>query len=145
VREQRGAGAASLLEPTNTHCADVVDWGLLRGPARSRPLSLGPIRSAHVDASHPKFFVEIENTGHFAYVDGWACPVYAELCIIRARPGCVVDPNCGLSPTTLTRQESHDAVLRWVVPFLEAKLAGDGRYESLLTAAPPGAVLHREP
>jgi predicted dienelactone hydrolase len=65
----------------------------------------------------PKLLVEIEHAGHYAFSD---------LCF----PG----PDCN-PPTTLEQQEAHDAVLRFVVPFLEVYLAGDAAWAPLL--APP--------
>lgn len=79
-------------------------------------------------ASPPKFLVEIENAGHFAYSDG-----------------CFPSPDCN-PPTTMTQDEAHAAVLRWVVPFLEKQLAGDERFASFLVPpAPPGIVLQSQP
>ncbi len=52
-------------------------------------------------AATPKYLVEIANTGHFAYSDG-----------------CFPSPDCN-PPVTLTQDEAHVAVLRWVIPFLD--------------------------
>jgi dienelactone hydrolase len=85
---------------------------------------LDPIRQAYADAHAPKFLVEIEDTGHFAFSQG-----------------CFPSRDC-MPPATRTQAEAHGPVLRWIVPFLEVYLAGDERFRPLLEApAGPGTVV----
>lgn len=80
------------------------------------------IRNAYAAAAAPKYLVELEHGGHFAFSDG-----------------CFPSPDCNY-PTTLSQSESHDIVLRWAIPFLQRHLAGDSSYASFFAAAPPGVV-----
>jgi len=57
------------------------------------------------------------NAGHFAFSDS-----------------CFPSPDCN-PPTTLTPDEAHDAVRRWVLPFLEVYLAGDTSFSPFLAPA----------
>lgn len=85
-------------------------------------------RVAYANSSAPKYLVEIQNTGHFAYSNG-----------------CFASPDCN-PPTTLTQDEAHAAVLRWVVPFVEWRLGGDQRFAPFFGApTPPGAVVEAAP
>ena len=77
-------------------------------------------QTAYQNSSQPKIKVEIEHAGHFAFSDG---------CF----PGADCNP-----PVTTTQPESHAAVLRWLVPFVQRYLAGDESYEPFLTSVPPG-------
>ena len=87
-------------------------------------VSIPAVRTAYANASPPKFLVEIPNAGHFAFSNG-----------------CFPSPDCN-PPTTLTQNEAHAIVLRWVLPFLEVHLAGDTSFApSLLPPAPPSVVL----
>jgi hypothetical protein len=71
--------------------------------------------------------IEIEHTGHFAFSDF-----------------CLSMSDCS-PPTTLTSDESHDDVLRYVVPFLKTYLAGDSSWSPLLgPPAQPGFVYRAE-
>jgi predicted dienelactone hydrolase len=72
------------------------------------------IRTAYAGGSAPKFLVEIANAGHYAFSD---------LCFPSA--------DCN-PPTTLTQDEAHDAVRRWVLPFLKVYLAGDASFSPFL-------------
>ncbi len=84
------------------------------------------IRSAYSAASAPKYLVEIANAGHFAFSD-------------KCFPG----PDCN-PPATLTQDEAHDAVRRWVLPFVEVYLAGDMRFSPFLApTSAPGFVLQQ--
>jgi hypothetical protein len=83
-------------------------------------------RAAFARGTAPRYLVEIENTGHFAFSNG-----------------CFPGPDCA-PPATLTQDEAHAAVLRWVVPFLEVYLAGDAR-SCRSRAAPSGCGAHRVP
>jgi predicted dienelactone hydrolase len=89
---------------------------------------LQPIRDRFAAAAPPKYLVEIAHAGHFAFSNG---------CF----PGV---PDC-VYPETLSQEEAHPVVLRWVVPFLEAHLRGTARLDALLTPpAPPGVTLTAE-
>lgn len=77
-------------------------------------------RTAYQNSSAPKIKVEIEHAGHYAFSDG-----------------CFPSPDCN-PPVTTTQDESHAAVLRWVVPFVQRYLAGDDSYEPFLNSVPPG-------
>jgi predicted dienelactone hydrolase len=79
-------------------------------------------RAAFARGTAPRYLVEIENTGHFAFSNG-----------------CFPGPDCA-PPATLTQDEAHAAVLRWVVPFLEAHLAGDARFVPFLAPPTPAGV-----
>jgi len=88
-------------------------------------------RAAWVAAAAPKLLVEILDAGHFAFSDG---------CF----PGLsAVDCNF---PVTLSQDEAHAVVQRWVVPFLQRYLRGDANWEPFLVSpAPPGVVIERAP
>jgi len=63
------------------------------------------------------------------------------LALVLALPS----PDCN-PPTTLTQDEAHAAVLRWVPAFLERQLAGDPGFAPFLTPpAPPGVVFQAVP
>jgi predicted dienelactone hydrolase len=76
-------------------------------------------RAAFANGLTPKFLVEIENTGHYAFSDA-----------------CFASPDCN-PPVTLTQAEAHARVLRWALPFLEVYLAGDESFRPFLAAPPP--------
>lgn len=86
-------------------------------------------RLAYDNAAPPKLFVEILETGHFAFSD--AC-----------FPGLsAIDCNY---PVTLSQDEAHQIVRRWALPFLQRYLRGDTSYEPFLTLpAPPGVAVDR--
>ncbi|HJQ84443.1 MAG TPA: prolyl oligopeptidase family serine peptidase [Candidatus Binatia bacterium] len=86
------------------------------------------VRAAYDDATSPKYLVEILHAGHFAFSNG-----------------CFPSSDCN-PPTTLTQPESHDLVLRYAVPFLQAYLAGDaGFLPFFIPPANPGVVLEAAP
>lgn len=86
------------------------------------------IRTAYDGAQAPKYLVEIESAGHYAFSDG-----------------CFPGNDCN-PPVTLTQLEAHEVVQRWVLPFLKAHLAGDAGFAPFLTQpAPAGVVLERAP
>ena len=72
------------------------------------------IRTAYASSISPKYLVEIAYTGHFAWSDR-----------------CFPTPDCA-PPATLTQDEAHDAVRRWVLPFLKVYLAGDASFAPFL-------------
>jgi predicted dienelactone hydrolase len=80
-------------------------------------------RAAYEQASTPKYLVEIEHAGHYAF---------SNLCF--------PSPDCQ-PPATLTQDEAHAAVLRWVVPFLEWKLGGDETFAAFFAAPQPAGVI----
>jgi dienelactone hydrolase len=79
-------------------------------------------RDAYARSASPKLLVEIEHAGHYAFSD-----------FCRAGSDC--NP-----PTTLTPDEAHDAVLRFVLPFLKRHLTGDATWAPFLPPAQPGFV-----
>jgi predicted dienelactone hydrolase len=86
------------------------------------------IRTAYADALPPKYLVEIADAGHYAFSDF-----------------CFPGPDCD-PPTTLTQDEAHELVRRYVLPFLEVHLAGIPDFGQFL--APPavsGVELDRVP
>jgi predicted dienelactone hydrolase len=83
-------------------------------------VSLPPIRTAYDNAQPPKYKVEIADTGHFAFSDG-----------------CFPSADCN-PPVTLTQDEAHALVLRYVLPFVETYLAGDPAFRPFLV--PPAAT-----
>ena len=86
------------------------------------------IRGAYERSASPKWLVEIRDAGHYAFSNG-----------------CFPSPDCN-PPTTLDQAEAHDAVLRWVVPFLHVTLRGDDAWAPLLEAPPsPTFVVASEP
>jgi predicted dienelactone hydrolase len=83
----------------------------------------GTARTAYVNSPSPKYKVEIEHAGHFAF---------SNLCF--------PSPDCN-PPTTLTQDEAHAHVLRWVVPFLEWYLRGDDTFAAFFEEPVPKGVL----
>jgi predicted dienelactone hydrolase len=82
------------------------------------------VRVAYDASAAPKYLVEIANTGHFAFSDG-----------------CFPSPDCD-PPTTLTQDEAHLAVLRWVVPFIERHLGGDESFAPFFDLPRPAGVTY---
>lgn len=82
-------------------------------------------RQAYENSSAPKLKVEIGHAGHYAFSNG-----------------CFPSPDCN-PPVTTTQDESHAAVLRWVLPFLQRYLAGDERYEPFLSSVQPGVEVEQ--
>jgi len=79
-------------------------------------------------ATGEKVLVELEDAGHYAFSD---------VCL----PGFPVDCNY---PTTLSQDEAHALVLRYVLPFLERHLRGETRLDAFfVTPAPPGVSVQR--
>jgi predicted dienelactone hydrolase len=76
------------------------------------------IRAAYEDALPPKYLVEIESAGHYAFSNV-----------------CFPSPDCA-PPATLAQGEAHALVRRWLVPFLKVYLAGDESFAPFLI--PPG-------
>jgi predicted dienelactone hydrolase len=86
------------------------------------------IRTAYASSIAPKYLVEIADTGHFAWSDR-----------------CFPTPDCA-PPATLTQDEAHDAVRRWVLPFLKVYLAGDASFAPFLAPiTSPGFVFDAAP
>ena len=84
-------------------------------------------RQAYTNSASPKYKVEIEHAGHFAF---------SNLCF--------PSPDCN-PPTTLTQDEAHGPVLRWVIPFLELYLKGDDRFAAFFESPPPGVLFEAAP
>jgi dienelactone hydrolase len=72
------------------------------------------IQTAYDWSATPKYLVALHNTGHFAWSDG-----------------CFPSPDCS-QPLTLTQDEAHQAVQRWVLPFLKLHLVGDTSFAPFL-------------
>ena len=85
-------------------------------------INLTTARQAYDNSTGPKYKVEIAHAGHFAF---------SNLCFPSA--------DCN-PPTTLTQDEAHGPVLRWVIPFLEWKLKGDTRFAAFFDAPAPAGV-----
>ena len=82
----------------------------------------------------PRFLLEILHTGHFAWADVCAAPIFGTT-------------DCGPGTNTIGQDEAHGLVLRFAVPFVERYVAGDRRWGRLLkpAGAAPGVVLQAEP
>jgi predicted dienelactone hydrolase len=78
------------------------------------------VRDAYDDAQPPKYLVEIAHAGHYAFSNG-----------------CFPSPDCN-PPTTLTQDEAHDLVLRYLLPFLKLHLADDPAFAPFVV--PPAAT-----
>jgi len=89
-------------------------------------LNVVPMRTAWEASAPPKYLVEIERAGHFAFSD-------------FCRPGSDCNP-----PVTLSSAEAHAHVLRWVRPFLELHLNGDETFAPFFLDPEPGVVLRAE-
>jgi predicted dienelactone hydrolase len=86
------------------------------------------IRQAFTDATAPKYLVEIDNAGHYAFSNG-----------------CFPSPDCS-PPVTLTQVEANAVVKRWVLPFLKLHLAGDTSFAAFFAApVPPGVSFTAAP
>jgi predicted dienelactone hydrolase len=86
------------------------------------------IRAAYASGAAPKYLVEIKNAGHYVFSDH-----------------CFPSSDCN-PPATLTQDEAHDAVRRWVLPFLEVYLAGDASFSPFLAPITgPGFVFEATP
>jgi len=86
---------------------------------------LDDVRAAYDAAQPPKYLVEIAHAGHYAFANG-----------------CFPGPDCA-PPATLTQDEAHAVVRRWVLPFLERHRRGDTTAAAFF-AAPPTGVLVRQ-
>jgi predicted dienelactone hydrolase len=87
-------------------------------------INLTNARTAWDNSASPKYKVEIEHAGHYAF---------SNLCFPSA--------DCN-PPTTLTQDEAHGPVLRWVIPFLERYLKGDDRFAAFFDEPVPPGVLY---
>jgi len=76
-------------------------------------------RQAYANSDAPKLLVEVEHAGHYAFSNG-----------------CFPSPDCN-PPTTLTQDEAHAFVLRYVIPFIDRYLGGNEAAAPLL--GPPTA------
>ncbi|MEO8603526.1 MAG: prolyl oligopeptidase family serine peptidase [bacterium] len=89
-------------------------------------VSVPNVHTAYGSSSAPKLLVEIEDAGHYAFSDA-----------------CFPGPDCN-PPTTLTQDEAHVLVQRYVLPFLQRYLIGDASSESFFGTPPPGVVLSQQ-
>ena len=90
-------------------------------------VNLNTARQAYTNSDAPKYKVEIEHAGHYAF---------SNLCF--------PSPDCN-PPTTLTQDEAHGPVLRFVIPFLELYLKGDARFAAFFESPPPGVLFDAAP
>jgi len=81
------------------------------------------IRTVYASSAAPKFLVEIQNAGHYAF---------SGLCFPTS--------DCN-PPVTLTQDEAHGHVLRWFRPFLEVYLNGDQHFSAFFLKPMPGEVV----
>jgi len=81
------------------------------------------IFAAYERSDGPKRLVGIEDAGHYAFSDS-----------------CFPSADCN-PPATLTQDEAHERVKRWVLPFLKVYLAGDRSFTPFLTTPPPPGVV----
>ncbi|MCW5892826.1 MAG: dienelactone hydrolase family protein [bacterium] len=79
-------------------------------------------RAAWASSVEPKWLVEVEDAGHYAFSD---------LCFPSA--------DCN-PPTTRAQDEAHALALRYIVPFLEIYVAGNERFRPLLATPVPGVA-----
>ncbi len=85
-------------------------------------------RNIYAQGVSPRYLVEIEHAGHYAF---------SSFCF----PASDCNP-----PVTLTQDEAHALVLRYVLPFLEVHLVGDARFAPLLgPPSRPGLVYQAAP
>lgn len=85
-------------------------------------------RAAYERSVTPKWLVEIEHAGHFAFSDF-----------------CLAASGCGV-PGTLTTAEANAAALRYVLPFLKVHVEDDLAWAPLLEPpAQPGFIYASEP
>jgi predicted dienelactone hydrolase len=91
-------------------------------------INLNTARQAYAKSDAPKYHVEIQHAGHYAF---------SNLCF--------PSPDCN-PPTTLDQDEAHLQVLRYVIPFVEWKLAGDERFAAFFDQPlPPGSTFEAVP
>lgn len=91
-------------------------------------INLNAARQAYTNSDAPKYHVEIQHAGHFAF---------SNLCFPSA--------DC-MPPATLEQDEAHLQVLRYVIPFVEWKLGGDERFAAFFEQPlPPGSTLESAP
>jgi len=90
-------------------------------------VNLPNARNAYNASDGPKYKVEIEHAGHYAF---------SNLCFPSA--------DCN-PPTTLTQDEAHVQVLRWMIPFLERYLKGDDTFAAFFESPPPGVQFDAQP
>lgn len=81
------------------------------------------IRTVYASSEAPKFLVEIQKAGHYAF---------SGLCFPTS--------DCN-PPVTLTQDEAHGHVLRWVRPFLEVYLNGNQDFSAFFLKPLPGEVV----
>jgi dienelactone hydrolase len=85
-------------------------------------INLNTARTAYANFVTPKYKVEIDHAGHYAFSNS-----------------CFPSPDCN-PPTTLTQDEAHGNVMRFVIPFLEWKLKGDPSFGAFFDQPIPAGV-----
>jgi predicted dienelactone hydrolase len=85
-------------------------------------------RTVYAQGVSPRYLVEIEHAGHYAFSSN-----------------CFPASDCN-PPVTLTQDEAHALVLRYVLPFLQVHLVGDERFAPLLgVPSRPGLLYQSAP
>jgi predicted dienelactone hydrolase len=91
-------------------------------------INMNTARTAYTNFAPPKYKVEIDHAGHFAFSNA-----------------CFPSPDCN-PPTTLSQDEAHVQVMRYVIPFLEWKLRGDDTFAAFFDQPiPPGVQFDAQP
>jgi fermentation-respiration switch protein FrsA (DUF1100 family) len=103
---------------------------MLQGGVLDSLVPFADLRSLFDRLHAPRYFVTIENTGHFAFSD--RCTTSAP----RANPESPF-PEC--VPGTRSQEEAHAIALRYAVPFLLRHVAGDSRFDAVLAGEPTPA------
>lgn len=84
-------------------------------------------RAGHALSVTPKYLVEIEDAGHYAFSDF-----------------CLNQVDCN-PPVTRSQDEAHALALRYIVPFLEVYVAGNEALRPHLEGPVPGVLLSHAP
>jgi predicted dienelactone hydrolase len=115
--------AAVAMAPATLAASTLPVPSLTMLGATDAVISNPSARAAYDRSVTPKWLVEIEHAGHFAFSDF-----------------CLAASGCGVAGT-LTTAEANAAALRYVLPFLKVYVEGDPAWAPLLEApAQPGFV-----
>jgi dienelactone hydrolase len=122
AQDARFKVAVPMAPATPRAQASLAVPSLLMLGAIDSVIDLTTARQAYANSASPKYKVEIEHAGHYAFSNG-----------------CFPSADCN-PPTTLTQDEAHAPVLRWVIPFLERYLKGDDRFAAFFDEPVPAGV-----
>jgi len=120
-----GLAMAPALTPTQSQVQLIDIPMMIQAGTIDAVLSFeGNARAAYDLLRAPRYLLEIQNTGHYAFSDV-----------------CAGSTDC--APGTLTQDEAHLYVLRYAVPYLLRWVAGDPRFDAFLApgVAAPGSIL----